>query len=379
MVAKSILLSYVSDKGRLPNKTISSVNVLIVGDKGTNKTTFSRRLAELTDAVYVSATNMTRGGGLVGIVEQKENWGGWVYRPGALLSAKDTLLIIDEFDKIDDDDAFSSLLNVMSIGRFDYHKASINIDMELFTSIVALMNPTNGVLSDFVDVFKQIKVKRQEVLDRFALIWFVRSATKRELERITDKLVDVITLGQNTVYTDEELVRAYLFTARSIRPRWTKEANEELKKSSSEVIELLSNASESVSFSYGTRVITHLRNIATAYAKLLLDDQVKAKHVKYALNIFLDAVKSWGVDLPEFGREIVLDMDKESRDALVYAKNIVKTLLEKNIDVIPKEKFKELARKYAKTEEDIKRIVAVAKKFKLVEELNDGSLLIKGS
>lgn len=189
----------------------------------------------------------------------------------------------------------------------------------------------------------------------------------------------MITLGQNTVYTDEELVRAYLFTARSIRPRWTKEANEELKKSSSEVIELLSNASESVSFSYGTRVITHLRNIATAYAKLLLDDQVKAKHVKYALNIFLDAVKSWGVDLPEFGREIVLDMDKESRDALVYAKNIVKTLLEKNIDVIPKEKFKELARKYAKTEEDIKRIVAVAKKFKLVEELNDGSLLIKGS
>lgn len=325
----SMLLSAVSDKRKLDDTTISAVNVLIAGDRGTGKSTFARMLEKFKSAVYISATNTSRGG-LVGIVEQRENFG-WIYRRGAVLDAKNSTLIIDEADKLTDDD-YAVLLDVMSVGRFIFNKADVKLSTDVVESVIFLMNPKNGRFSNIVDAFAQISLKRAELFDRFSLIVFLRDdASKSERELIRKSKIEYLRkLSKSEDNKNEQLAYAILHVAKNKRVRFSDEAFDELEKQVARIDKLFKLSD--VRFDYSSRLIVHLHNIAIAVAKLDLSDEVTAKHVKLASELFIEAVKSWGVDFSELEKKLFVDEKKN--DAFVYVKAVAKKFREKGMEVV---------------------------------------------
>ena len=321
----SMLLASVSDKRKLDDTTISAVNVLVAGDRGTGKSTFARMLEKFKSAVYISATNTSRGG-LVGIVEQRENFG-WIYRRGAVLDAKNSTLIIDEADKLTDDD-YAVLLDVMSVGRFIFNKADVKLSTDVVESVVFLMNPKNGRFSNIVDAFAQISLKRAELFDRFSLIVFLRDdASKSERELIRKSKIDYLRkLSKVDDTSNEQLAYAILHVAKNKRVTFTDEAFDELEKQVAKIDKLFKLSD--VRFDYSTRLIVHLHNIAIAIAKLDLSDKVTAKHVKLASELFIEAVRTWGVDFSELEQKLFVDEKKN--DAFVYVKAVAKKFATEN-------------------------------------------------
>ena len=373
---KAVLYAYLSEKGARADKTLRTVNVLVVGDKGTSKSTFARRFAELVNAEVVSLANASAGG-LIGIADRREGWG-WFFEAGKLLKAKNNLIFIDEFDKISEtDEVASKLLDILATGDFTFNKASIHIKTKLYLSLVAMMNPRGGVFNNIVDAFEQLAISKKEFLDRFSIILFIREGDYRDLVEIARAIHRKRTAELNEVEEQERkaLIRTYLHLARSIKiRRWTEDANILFEKRIQELLRGLKNSN--TAFSYGMRLVQHLENLAEASAKARLSEEVEAVDVEDAVWLMKESIKSWGVELDEFIEKVELEMDKESRDALVYAKKTVEKLMKKGIVEFTAKDFEDVCLEFVEKEEQVKLALKVAKKFNLIKQISDDRFYI---
>lgn len=323
-------------------KIRSDFHILLIGDPGTAKSRLLQYVKTLAPkGIYVSGKSAT-GGGLTAIAEKDESFGegGWTMKAGALVLAAGGMAMIDEFDKMNDDDR-SAMHEAMESGTISVAKAGIVTQFKANASILAAANPKMGRFDPSGLPAEQFNIP-VTILSRFDLIFPVRDEvdTVRDHEiakyilvahqtsslRVSGRVDEKVLAAEKMIRPaiDPEMLRKYFAYARkNVKPVLTKEAMER--------IELFYTELRQLGKSQGTIAITPryleaLVRLAEASAKGRLNEAVELEDAERSVRLMRFCLKGIGMD-PETGRfDIDIIATGQSKSRVDRARAIVRII-----------------------------------------------------
>ncbi|WP_297074182.1 hypothetical protein [Thermococcus sp.] len=366
---KAVVYAIASPKELGPGDERLWINVLAVGDKGTGKSRIIRDIQNITVAVYGDGANLS-GAGLIGMPEREELTGEWVFRGGLMVRANGFVLALDEFEKAKAED-YARMHSGMSYGLVPFSKASISTTLKTMESVVAVANPIGGYFNDYKGVFEQITLP-SSLLDRFDVIFVLRQPRDERVIEAIYEHQDRFEAGEVQREIPEELLRKLFLYVRELRPVFTDEARQEIKRFGMAVNRALANAG----FKYSMRLRGILKRLALANALLRLSDRVELKDVLAAEEVFTAAIRSWGdgdVDWSVFG-EIEAQASKEELELLRKVEEVMEKL-HRYYSKVPLGEVLDFLESLGVEKEKARYAVELARERGLVVEREDGLIL----
>lgn len=165
------------------------INVLVLGDPGTAKSQILK-YAEQTASRAVFATGQGASAvGLTALVRKDPITREWTLEGGALVLADKGTCLIDEFDKMNDQDR-TSIHEAMEQQSISISKAGIVTTLQARCSIVAAANPIGGKYNLTLPLSQNVNLT-EPILSRFDILCVVRDLVNPELdERLANFVVD---------------------------------------------------------------------------------------------------------------------------------------------------------------------------------------------
>jgi DNA replication licensing factor MCM2 len=163
------------------------INTLLVGDPGLAKSQFLKYIEQtFPRAVYTTGKGASAVG-LTASVQRDEN-GDFALQGGAMVLADDGMCLIDEFDKMNDNDR-TSLHEAMEQQTISISKAGIVATLQARCSVVAVANPTEGRY-DPQRTFEQNVNLTGPILSRFDILCVLRDESDAvQDEKLADHVV----------------------------------------------------------------------------------------------------------------------------------------------------------------------------------------------
>merc|ERR1719262_872368 len=163
------------------------INTLIVGDPGLAKSQFLKYVEHtFPKAVYTTGEGASAVG-LTAALTRDEN-GEWSLEGGAMVLADDGICLIDEFDKMNDQDR-TSLHEAMEQQTISISKAGIVATLQARCAVIAVANPLEGRY-DPQQTFAQNVGLTDPILSRFDMLCVLRDeADPVQDERLADHVV----------------------------------------------------------------------------------------------------------------------------------------------------------------------------------------------
>jgi replicative DNA helicase Mcm len=284
-------------------------------------------------ARFVSGKGVS-GAGLTAAVVKDEFLSGWSLEAGAMVLANKGILMIDEMDKMSDDDR-SAMHEGLEQQTISISKANIQATLRCETTILAAANPKFGRFDPYEPIAKQINMP-PALINRFDLIFSIKDLPDKDKDEELAHFILTLHKKHQTeeveVHTD--LLRKYLIYARQkIVPKLSEQALEELKEY------YVRMRSSGISEEKGIKAIPisprqleALVRLAEATAKIRLSDTITRKDAKYAINLLHYCLEQVGMD-PETGK---IDIDRIStgittseRSKILGVREIIHELEEK--------------------------------------------------
>ncbi|PIT85937.1 hypothetical protein COU36_00480, partial [Candidatus Micrarchaeota archaeon CG10_big_fil_rev_8_21_14_0_10_59_7] len=131
-------------------------------------------------SVYVSGASSS-GVGLTASAEKEKDGEGWILKAGAMVLANGGLALIDEFDKMGDEDR-GALHEAMEQQRISIAKAGIVTQFQSRTSVLAAANPKAGFFDPSTPIPMQFNIQ-PALLSRFDLIFAIRDELDESRDR----------------------------------------------------------------------------------------------------------------------------------------------------------------------------------------------------
>ncbi|KAK9449219.1 MCM2/3/5 family-domain-containing protein [Limtongia smithiae] len=148
------------------------INVLLLGDPGTAKSQFLK-YSEKTAHRAVFATGQGASAvGLTASVRRDPITNEWTLEGGALVLADKGVCLIDEFDKMNDQDR-TSIHEAMEQQSISISKAGIVTTLQARCAIIAAANPTGGRYNSTVPFSQNVNLT-EPILSRFDVLCVVR-------------------------------------------------------------------------------------------------------------------------------------------------------------------------------------------------------------
>ncbi|PVH21839.1 hypothetical protein CXQ85_000832 [Candidozyma haemuli] len=165
------------------------INVLLLGDPGTAKSQILK-YAEKTANRAVFATGQGASAvGLTASVRKDPITREWTLEGGALVLADKGTCLIDEFDKMNDQDR-TSIHEAMEQQSISVSKAGIVTTLQARCSIIAAANPTGGRYNSTIPLAQNVNLT-EPILSRFDILCVVRDLVNPESdERLASFVVD---------------------------------------------------------------------------------------------------------------------------------------------------------------------------------------------
>ncbi len=357
-------------------KIRSDMHILLIGDPGTAKTQLLRYVKELAPkGIYVSGKSSS-GAGLTATAEKDDfAEGGWTLKAGALVLAAGGIALIDEFDKMGDEDR-SSMHEAMESQTISVAKAGIVTTFRANASILAAANPKYGRYDPFDPPAEQFNIP-PTILSRFDLIFPIRDvlnpqrdsemadhillthklAAKSRREELTEEeKKDVI-----PVIEPEKLRKYIAYARKNSHPILSDEAIERIKRF---YVDMRKLGETQKSVPITARYLEAIVRLAEASAKVRLSDTVELQDAERAIRLLQFSLREIGVD-PETGQFdidiIATGTPKSKADKIKTVRRIIKDISSEKGEATHADVLEE-AKKNGINPEDLEEILNVLRR-----------------
>ncbi|KAG5448954.1 MCM DNA helicase complex subunit [Clonorchis sinensis] len=173
------------------HKVRGDINVLLCGDPGTAKSQFLKSVEQLAPRSVFTTGQGASAVGLTAYVTRNPMSKEWTLEAGALVLADRGVCLIDEFDKMNDQDR-TSIHEAMEQQSISISKAGIVTSLQARCTIIAAANPIGGrydpsmTFSDNVDL-------SEPILSRFDILCVVRDT----VDPIQDEMLARFVVGSH--------------------------------------------------------------------------------------------------------------------------------------------------------------------------------------
>ncbi len=303
--------------------TRGDIHILIVGDPGSGKSALLKYVARLAPkARYVVGRGATASG-LTATVVRDEFLRGWALEAGALVLANKGIAIVDEIDKMSNEDRVA-MHEIMEQQTCTVAKANVQATLQAQTTILAAANPKFGRFDVYSPLPEQINLP-ETLLSRFDLIFAVRDVPDPERDKMLVK--HILKLHESPESEkppiDNILLRKYIAYARNnIFPKLTKAAEKEIERFYVGLRKKYSEEGAS-GVPISTRQLEAIIRLAEASAKVRLSNKVLKKDAERAIKLVKNYLMKLGVD-PETG---MLDIDRIETGVSSSQRNKIKLIL----------------------------------------------------
>lgn len=296
-VAKNI-----NDKHRIRG----DVNVLLLGDPGTAKSQLLKYAEQTAPRAVYSTGKGASAVGLTASVHKDPITREWTLEGGALVLADKGVCLIDEFDKMNEQDR-TSIHEAMEQQSISISKAGIVTSLQARCSVIAAANPIGGrydssnTLADNVELTDPILQRfdclcvLQDVVDPVAderLAQFVtsshmRSVPTREYVPNESDLAD--NNAERPGLIRQDLLRKYIQYARfNVRPILRGNALDQ-EKVSSLYVALRRESAASGGVPIAVRHVESIMRMSEAHAKMHLRDYVRDDDMDASIRMMLES------------------------------------------------------------------------------------------
>ncbi|MEM3411707.1 MAG: minichromosome maintenance protein MCM [archaeon] len=356
----------------------SDTHILLIGDPGVAKTRLLHYVRNIAPkGMYVSGKGSSAAGLTAAAEKDDFAEGGWTLKAGALVLAAGGQVMIDEFDKMSEEDR-SAMHEAMETQEIHIAKAGIVTKFKANTSILAAANPKYGRFDPNMLPAEQFDIP-PTIMSRFDLIFSILD----DLDPAKDKAMaehilnthyisahlaigkkDVVSLEEKKILPpiDPDILRKYIAYARKeIKPILTKEAADRLQ---SFYVELRRMGREQNSIPITARQLEALVRLAEESAKVRLSNQVTIEDAERAIRLVLYSLKQVGID-PETGKFdidiIATGTSKSKRDKVKIVESTIKKL-NVSYDEVTYEMIAEEVESQGVKKEELEEILSMLKR-----------------
>ena len=280
------------------------VNVLLLGDPGTAKSQFLKYIQKIFSRSVYTTGKGASAVGLTASVQKDPVTREWTLEGGALVLADKGICLIDEFDKMNDQDR-TSIHEAMEQQSISISKAGIVTSLQARCSVIAAANPYKGRYDNTRNFSDNVELT-DPILSRFDLLCVV----KDEIDKTTDEKLATFVINshimshplgfdqkikledsdieQNKLEAlSQEQLRKYIIYARKyVVPKLGDVNKDKIGKFYAEI----RKESESVGgLSIAVRHLESLLRIAEAHSKMCLREQVRNEDVDFSIQMVLDS------------------------------------------------------------------------------------------
>ena len=298
VIKESLLAAAVSGGNILkPDGTIQRgyAHVVICGDPSTAKSTLLANVKQLIPRSQMATGDGSTRAGLTAAVVKDDFYGSkWSLEAGSLVLSDRSVAIIDELDKMRDEDV-PKLNTVLSSSTIHINKAGINCTLWARCPVLCAMNPKLGRFDQFESIPEQVNI-RSDTLSRFDLIFTMFDTPKPEIdEKITDILVGAWSNNHTIDINQIDIIRKYISIARQIKDVDILPAALDRIKSYYLSLRKTYNPSDDV-VSITTRNLEALIRLTRSEAKLRLSTTADVVDVDRAIKLVKTSMRETSLD-----------------------------------------------------------------------------------
>ncbi|XP_060524669.1 DNA replication licensing factor Mcm2 [Cylas formicarius] len=280
------------------HKIRGDINVLICGDPGTAKSQFLKFVEKIAPRAIFTTGQGASAVGLTAYIHKNPVSKEWTLEAGALVLADQGVCLIDEFDKMNDQDR-TSIHEAMEQQSISISKAGIVTSLQARCSVIAAANPIGGRYDASMTFAENVNLT-DPILSRFDILCVVRD----EVDPIQDehlarfvvdshirhhpsKKGDDEETEMNEMQVPQEMLKKYIVYARqNIHPKLQ---NMNQDKVANIYSQLRQESLATGSLPITVRHIESIIRMSEAYARMHLREYVQEEDVNMAVRMVLES------------------------------------------------------------------------------------------
>ncbi len=324
-------------------RTRGDQHMLLIGDPGAAKSQMLKAAKNIEPIVISTSGKGTSGPGLIAAAVKDELSGSWTLEAGAMPMASGGKIVMDEMDKMTDEDT-SSMHEAMEQQEVNVTKAGIQATLQTETKVLGAANPKYGRIDPNLDLGKQLNFPLP-LLSRFDFIFIVRDIPdrKRDLNLARhilasdldiveyDKLVSegIVKEIVEHNFINDIFIKKMISVAKTYTPKLTAESFKLITDFYAKIRNPICDEGETQAIPLTARSIEAVKRTAQAMARINFTNIITKEIAQEAINLHVYCLEQVGID-PVTGR---LDVDltnsgvsHSSRDFLNTLNNVYKKL-----------------------------------------------------
>uniref|UniRef100_A0A6I8PX94 DNA replication licensing factor MCM2 n=1 Tax=Xenopus tropicalis TaxID=8364 RepID=A0A6I8PX94_XENTR len=286
------------------HKVRGDINVLLCGDPGTAKSQFLKYVEKVASRAVFTTGQGASAVGLTAYVQRHPVTKEWTLEAGALVLADRGVCLIDEFDKMNDQDR-TSIHEAMEQQSISISKAGIVTSLQARCTIIAASNPIGGRYDPSLTFSENVDLT-EPIVSRFDILCVVRDT----VDPVQDEMLARFVVGShikhhpsskdiangeefalpNTFGVEplpQEVLKKYImYSKEKIHPKLNQMDQDKVAKMYSD---LRKESMATGSIPITVRHIESMIRMAEAHARMHLRDYVVEDDVNMAIRVMLES------------------------------------------------------------------------------------------
>ncbi|KAJ8301240.1 hypothetical protein KUTeg_020227 [Tegillarca granosa] len=287
------------------HKVRGDINVLCCGDPGTAKSQFLKYVEKTAPRVVFTTGQGASAVGLTAYVQRNPISKEWTLEAGALVLADKGICLIDEFDKMNDQDR-TSIHEAMEQQSISISKAGIVTSLQARCAVLAAANPIGGRYDPSLTFAENVDLT-EPILSRFDILCVVRDTVDpvedeqlarfvtgshikhhpNATEQQADENLNILNTNSSVEPLPQDLLRKYIiYCKEKVHPKLHQMDQDKVAKM---YADLRRESMATGSIPITVRHIESMIRMAEAHAKMHLRDYVNEEDVNMAIRIMLES------------------------------------------------------------------------------------------